>query len=63
MSTVLLHIAQKIDEACKVIENDLAAGHVKDFSEYKFACGRYRGLLTAKDILIEVAHQLEKDDD
>jgi len=63
MSTVLLHIAQRIDEACKAIEGDLAAGHVKDFSDYKFACGRYRGLLTAKDIIIETAQQLEQDDD
>lgn len=63
MSTVLLHIAQKIDEACKAIEMDLAAGHVKDFGEYKFACGRYRGLLTAKDIIIETAQRMDEDDD
>ena len=63
MSTVFLHLAQKIDEACKAIEGDLAAGHVKDFGDYKFACGRYRGLLTAKDIIIETAQMLENDDD
>ena len=63
MSTVLLHLAQKIDEACKDIERDLAAGHVKDFGDYKFACGRYRGLLTSKDFIIEIAQQLEQDDD
>ena len=63
MSTILLHLSQKIDEACKAIETDLAAGHVKDFGEYKFACGRYRGLLTAKDLIIELAHQMEHDDD
>lgn len=63
MSTILLHLAQKIDEACKDIERDLAAGHVKEFGEYKFACGRYRGLLTAKDFIIETAQKLEQDDD
>lgn len=63
MSTIFLHLAQKIDEACKAIEGDLAAGHVKDFGDYKFACGRYRGLLTAKDIIIETANMLENDDD
>ena len=63
MSTVLIHLAQKIDEACKVISDDLAAGHVKDFGEYKFACGRYRGLLTVKDMIIETAQMLENDDD
>ena len=63
MSTVFTHLAQKIDEACNAIEADLAAGHVKDFGEYKFACGRYRGLLTAKDIIIETAQRMENDDD
>lgn len=63
MSTVFIHLAQKIDEACKAIETDLAAGHAKDHGEYKFACGRYRGLLTAKDMIIELAHQMEHDDD
>lgn len=63
MSTVFLHLARQIDEACKAIETDLAAGHVKDFGEYKFACGRYRGLLTAKDIIIETAQSMDQDDD
>jgi hypothetical protein len=63
MSTVFIHLAQKIDEACKDIERDLAMGKVSDIGEYKFACGRYRGLLTAKDIIIETAQKLEQDDD
>lgn len=63
MSTLLIHLAQKIDEACKDIETDLAMGHVKDLGDYKFACGRYRGLLTAKDFIIETAQKLEEDDD
>lgn len=63
MSTLLIHLAHKIDEACKDIERDLAAGHVKDFGDYKFACGRYRGLLTVKDMIIETAQQMENDDD
>ena len=63
MSTVLIHLAQKIDEACKDIERDLALGKASEIGEYKFACGRYRGLLTAKDIIIETAQKLEEDDD
>ncbi len=63
MSTVFIHLAQKIDEACKDIERALAMGKVTEFGEYKFACGRYRGLLTAKDIIIETAQKLEQDDD
>jgi hypothetical protein len=63
MSTILIHLAQKIDEACKDIERDLALGKASEIGEYKFACGRYRGLLTAKDIIIETAQKLEEDDD
>jgi hypothetical protein len=63
MSTVLLHVAHRIDEACKDIERDLAMGKASEIGEYKFACGRYRGLLTAKDIIIETAQKLEQDDD
>lgn len=63
MSTIFLHLAQKIDEACKVIEEDLALGKASDIGDYKFACGRYRGLLTAKNIIIETAQRMEEDDD
>jgi hypothetical protein len=63
MSTIFLHLAQKIDEACKDIEHDLALGKASDLGDYKFACGRYRGLLTAKDIIIETAQRMEQDDD
>jgi hypothetical protein len=63
MSTVLLHLAHRIDEACKDIERDLAMGKASEIGDYKFACGRYRGLLTAKDIIIETAKKLEQDDD
>lgn len=63
MSTVFLHLTQRLDEACKAIEGDLALGKVNDLGEYKFACGRYRGLLTAKDIIIETAQRMEEDDD
>jgi len=63
MSKVLLHLAHRIDEACKDIERDLAMGKASEIGDYKFACGRYRGLLTAKDIIIETAQKLEQDDD
>jgi hypothetical protein len=38
-------------------------GKASEIGDYKFACGRYRGLLTAKDIIIETAKKLEQDDD
>lgn len=63
MSDLIKYLAGKFDEELKVIEGDLALGKAADIGEYKFACGRYRGLLTAKNILIETAQRMEQDDD
>lgn len=63
MNDVLKYLADKIDEECRVIEEDLALGKAKDHGDYKFACGRYRGMLTAKGILMDTAQRLEHDDD
>lgn len=64
MSGVLLVVSEKLREEMRNIETDLALGHgIKDLSDYKFACGRYRGLVEANGILAEVARQLENDDD
>ncbi len=62
-SDLLKYLSNKIDEDLKVIEGDLALGTAKDHGEYKFACGRYRGLLMAKNHLIETAQKMENDDD
>jgi hypothetical protein len=47
----------------KVIENDTVLGNAKDFGAYQYACGIYRGLLIANNILIETKERMEKDDD
>ena len=38
-------------------------GKASEIGEYKFACGRYRGLLTAKNHIIEAAQRMDEDDD
>ena len=48
MNDLLKYLADKLEEECKVIESDLALGKCAEFGDYKFACGRYRGLLTEK---------------
>ena len=60
---LISYLCSKIDEDLRVIEEQLAMGQVKDIGDYKFACGRYRGLLNAKDILIVTAKKVEDDDD
>ena len=57
------HLAYQISAECSSIEGQLALGHIKEFGDYKFACGRYRGLLEAKDIIIQTAKRYEDDED
>ena len=63
MNDLLKYLSDKIDDDLKVIEADLALGKAADHGEYKFACGRYRGLLMAKNHIIETAQRMDRDDD
>lgn len=63
MSDLLQYLSKKVQDELKVIEHDLALGTAKDHGDYKFACGRYRGLLMANNIIIETAERLEVEDD
>ena len=64
MSTDLLkYLSNKVQEELKVIESDMAMGRAEDFGAYKYACGIYRGLLMANNILTETAQRMEQDDD
>lgn len=63
MSDVLKYLSNKIHEELKVIESDMAMGNAVDFGAYKYACGIYRGLLVANNIIMETAQRMEQDDD
>jgi hypothetical protein len=63
MSELIRYLVEQFDKECRNIEEDLALGTVKEIGDYKFACGRYRGLLTAKGILMDAAQRMEHDDD
>lgn len=63
MNDVLVYLSKKIQEELKIIEVDTAEGKAKDFGDYKFACGIYRGLLMANNLIMETAQRMEKDDD
>jgi hypothetical protein len=60
---LLKYLSNKVQEELKVIESDMAMGNAKDFGDYKYACGIYRGLLVANNILMETAQRMEQDDD
>lgn len=63
MSDLLRHLSKKVQDELKIIESDMAMGNAVDFGAYKYACGIYRGLLVANNIIIETAERMEADDD
>ena len=63
MSDLLRHLSKKVQDELKIIEADMAMGNAIDFGAYKYACGIYRGLLVANNIIMETAERMEKDDD
>jgi hypothetical protein len=63
MSDLLRHLSKKVQDELRVIEADMAMGNANDFGAYKYACGIYRGLLVANNIIIETAERMEADDD
>lgn len=63
MSDLLRHLSKKVQEELRVIEADMAMGNAADFGAYKYACGIYRGLLVANNIIIETAERMEVEDD
>jgi len=60
---LLRHLSNKVQEELKVIEADMAMGNAADYGAYKYACGIYRGLLVANNIIAEIAQRMEQDDD
>ena len=60
---LLKYLSEKIREEMKVIEQDTVLGKAKDFGAYQYACGIYRGLMVANNILIETSERMEKDDE
>jgi len=60
---ILKYISDKLEERRLIQVDDVSLGKAKEFGDYKFSCGIIRGLLIAKNIIIETAVKLERDDD
>jgi len=60
---ILKYISDKLEEQRLIQVDDVSLGKAKEFGDYKFSCGIIRGLLIAKNIIIETATKLERDDD
>jgi hypothetical protein len=61
--SVLEYLSKKIDDEIDIIKEELSMGYAKDFGDYKHASGVVRGLMVAKNIIIETVEKMEKDDD
>jgi len=62
-STLTNYLKSKIEEEVRIIEADLATGKAHDYAEYKFLCGKHRGLLVVSSLLIELEDRMREDDD
>lgn len=60
---LLKYLSDKLQAEMRVIEQDMAMGNAKDFGAYQYACGIYRGLLVANNLIIETSERMEKDDE
>lgn len=60
---LLVYLSKKINEEMQVIEKDMAMGSAKDYPDYRYAAGIYRGLLVANNIIIETSERMEKADE
>ena len=57
------YFSSKIDERRAEIAQFISKGTVEDYSEYQKLCGVIQGLAYAKEIVTDLALQLEEEDD
>jgi len=55
-------LVEEIQKQARQIETDMARGSATDFGDYKFHCGRHRGLLTVVGLIQEIDERMEQDD-
>lgn len=60
---LLKHLSSRYQEEMKNMSDDMCMGVAKDHGDYKYACGIYRGLLIANNIIMETAEKLQAGED
>jgi hypothetical protein len=58
--TELEWLVNQIDQEIRVLSDDLAAGNAKTYEEYKYSCGVVRGLLIARNKIVELSERIHK---
>jgi hypothetical protein len=63
MDRTLEIVKQKINEKQAQLSYAISNGAAKDFAEYRAMCGEVRGLSLAEGYLLDLANQMERNDD
>ena len=58
--TELEWLVNQIDQEVRVLSDDLAAGNAKTYEEYKYSCGAVRGLLIARNKIVELSERMDQ---
>jgi len=54
-------VSLEILKQVKYLSETLSQGSIKSFDEYKHVCGQIQGLLTANEILKDLAERIDDD--
>ena len=59
----LKHLASQIDDKVNQLQEALASGSAKDYTEFKAMVGEIKGLLTARLNITDLQKNVEESDD
>lgn len=63
MDKTLAIIKEKINEKQAQLAHAVSDGGAKDYAEYRAICGEIRGLSLAEGFILDLADQMERNDD
>ena len=56
---MLLYLSKQVNSEITIISDELARGAAGDYGEYRYLCGRVRGLMVANDLLRAAAEKMQ----
>lgn len=63
MDKALAIIKERINEKQAFLAKSVSEGTSKDYAEYRAMCGEIRGLSIAEGFILDLADQMERNDD
>jgi hypothetical protein len=56
-------VLKKVTEEVDMLTSSLATGRAKDYSDYRYICGKIHGLHAAEGFIAAIIENMEKSDD